>query len=81
MKTRDVPEYDLMHMLLSAFRYALGSRTGIVGDTVAWVTRYWDILEPYHVQIKQDIEYAIQKNTVGTSNQKSQWETILALPS
>jgi hypothetical protein len=31
MKTRDVPEYDLMHMLLSAFRYALGSRTGIVG--------------------------------------------------
>jgi len=75
-----VPNRVLAQMLLSAFRYALGRRTYIVGETARWMEQYWLLLAKWHKQIHEDIERAIESGRAGDKCDIEDWRKILRLP-
>lgn len=76
-----VPTTELAHMLVSAFRYALGRATYITSDTAGWLQKYWHVL-PTHFrqQIHRDIQAAIEGNRAGHDCDIAEWQKVLELP-
>jgi hypothetical protein len=71
----------LAHMLLCAFRYALGRRTYITGTVSDWLIFYWPIIQtPWQQQIQEDILVAINRHDAGDDCDVKNWEKVLALP-
>ena len=76
-----VPEQELAHLLLSAFRYALGRQTYITGQTADWLAKYWRVMpQQWREQIHRDIEAAIERGEAGMSCDVKEWRRVLALP-
>lgn len=66
--------------IMWGFRYALGRRTGAVGDVVATLKRSWIDLEPTtQEQIVSEIETAIQQDRAGWSCDVDKWKEIIKL--
>lgn len=68
------------HMVVFAFRYALGRQTGAVGIVVDHLTRHWPKLNRFdRDQIKKEIVQAIKMGDAGSDCDIQQWQTILQL--
>jgi hypothetical protein len=81
MKTIEVPERELAHMLLGAFRYSLGRATYITSYTADWLIKYWAILpSQWQRQIQDDISNAIERDRAGMSCDLAEWRRVLSLP-
>lgn len=66
------------NMIMWAFRYALGRRTGAVSDVADNLKMNWDKLEQFtRDQIKKEIQIAIDKREAGDDCDIKRWEEIL----
>ena len=67
-------------MIMWAFRYALGRRTGAVTDVCDFLKANWKDLQNFtKLQIRDEIKHAIQMERVGDNCDIEQWEEILLL--
>lgn len=74
MKTFEVRENIVMY----AFRYALGRRTGAVTDVVEMLQQHWSELERFtQDQIKHEIEVAISTDCAGDKCDVTNWQILL----
>lgn len=65
-------------LLISAFRYALGRRTYIVGQTIAYLKEDWDIFSAWQQkQIQGDIKQAIEVKCAGDEWDADNWKRVL----
>jgi len=70
----EVPE----NMIMWAFRYALGRRTGAVTDVVEFLLQNWSKLSSFtRKQIKEEIATAILMENAGDYCDIVQWQEIL----
>jgi hypothetical protein len=68
------------NMIMWAFRYALGRRTGAVTDVVENLKVNWDSLQKFtKAQIQDEIEIAIKQDWAGSQRDISQWLEVLKL--
>lgn len=68
------------NMIMWAFRYALGRRTGAVDDAVQHLITHWEKLATFtQNQIKDEIKEAIRLDKAGSSCDIKSWEEILNL--
>lgn len=74
MKTFAVSENIVMY----AFRYALGRRTGAVLDVVEMLRQHWSELERFtQDQIRHEIEVAISTDCAGAECDVNNWQALL----
>ena len=65
------------NMIMWAFRYALGRRTGAVWDVVSQLKEHWTKLEQHtRDQIKHEIEIAIDQDRAGDDCDVKTWNEI-----
>ena len=68
------------NMVMWAFRYALGRRTGAVTDVIYILKMLWDKLSKFtKSQIHREIIHAIEMGTAGANCDIEQWEELLKL--
>ena len=68
------------NMIMWAFRYSLGRRTGAVSDVIETLKKHWQKLEPFtQGQIKQEIGQAIGLDQAGDKCDVDHWAEILKL--
>jgi hypothetical protein len=68
------------NMIMYAFRYSLGRRTGAVSEVVDYIKENWHKLEPFtQDQMKHEIEDAIRMDNAGDQCDIDQWRSILEL--
>lgn len=68
------------NILMYAFRYALGRRTGAVLDVVGILKTYWQFLnESLKMQIQHEINEAIRLDRAGMECDIKNWRSILEL--
>lgn len=68
------------NMIMWAFRYALGRRTGAVTDVVDHLKENWWKLKLFtQDQIKDEIKRAIELETAGDNCDVVSWQEILEL--
>ena len=66
------------NMIMWAFRYALGRRTGAVTDVVIFLIANWNKLEPFtQKQIQKEIREAIDMDLAGNHIDVVQWKSLL----
>lgn len=69
------------NMMMWAFRYALGRRTGAVDDVCMHLKNNWGELEAFtQDQIQEEIKTAIRTNGAGDDCDIQNWNEILNLP-
>ena len=67
------------NMIMWAFRYALGRRTGAVTDVVDFLKENWDKLQPFtQNQIQEEIRNAIRLERAGSGIDITQWQSLLS---
>lgn len=65
-------------MIMWAFRYALGRRTGAVYSVIEHLKEYWSELEPFtQDQIKREINDAIRLYRTGDECDTDAWMEVL----
>ena len=65
-------------LLVYAFRYALGRRTGAVHDVVETILSVWTRLDPYtQSQMVREIESAINRGDAGAECDVAEWRRVL----
>ena len=65
------------NMVMWAFRYALGRKTGAVLDVVEQLKIHWENLKPFtQKQIKQEISFAIKMKMAGDDCDIEKWNEI-----
>ena len=68
------------HMVVFAFRYALGRRTGAVKVVVDQLSDLWlKLPHTDRTQIKQEIRRAIDQGEAGSDCDILEWQTVLEL--
>lgn len=68
------------NMLMWAFRYALGRRTGAVNDVVLHLKNNWINLSEYtKEQIKREIGEAVRKDMAGDKCDIDTWNELMLL--
>jgi len=66
------------NMIMWAFRYALGRRTGAVIDVVEQLKKHWEGLEPNtRIQIQEEILIAIDRDRAGDDCDVQSWNEII----
>ena len=66
------------NMIMWAFRYALGRRTGAVTDVVDWLMQNWETLRTFtRNQIQDEIKDAFRIDRAGDHADIIQWQKIL----
>ena len=77
----EVPIRDFNIMLLSTFRYSLGSKTYMPGLTREYLEKWWDVIpEGFRKQIHSDITHAIENGLAGHECDIKEWKKVLSLP-
>ena len=62
---------------VGAFRYALGRMSYIVGVTVDWLIRDWELIQPEdQIVIKRDLANALEEGNLGMSCDKKDWQRL-----
>ena len=68
------------NMIMWAFRYALGRRTGAVTDVCDFLKANWKDLQNFtKLQIQKEIDQAIKMDVAGDSCDIESWKEILEL--
>jgi hypothetical protein len=81
MSTTEIPDRELAHILLNAFRYSLGRMSYITGTTADWLIKYWYLMPTqWRMQIHEDIIAAISRGDAGNKCDIDQWERVLGMP-
>ena len=66
------------NMIMWAFRYALGRRTGAVDSVINHLMKHWDRLaEQTQNQIKQEIATAVEMKMAGAECDVESWQKVL----
>ena len=66
------------NMVMWAFRYALGRRTGAVDSVVRHLKMHWNKLRPFtQSQIKEEITKAVDSDCAGGDCDVESWKEIL----
>lgn len=78
-KYKGLVEEELPHILLCAFRYALGRKTYITSTCANWLKKHWAIIPPaWQAQIVRDIENAIATEQAGHKCDVEAWHSVVA---
>jgi hypothetical protein len=76
----DLSDVNQDILLFSAFRYALGRRTYVVGTIINIIKDNWDhISQPRREFFKKEIREAIERDMCGSKYDIENWEEILNL--
>jgi hypothetical protein len=66
------------NMIMWAFRYALGRRTGAVQDVIECLDKHWKSLKQFtRDQIKIEIKIAIDRDEAGSQCDVNNWKRVL----
>jgi len=66
------------NIIMWAFRYALGRRTGAVQDVIDCLDKNWKLLKQFtRDQIKIEIKIAIDRDEAGSQCDVNNWKRVL----
>lgn len=78
MTTKPKPIEIEPHVLIYAFRYALGRDTGAVKDVAQTIIRNRDRISANHRKILiMEIQFAIKEDKAGGSAAREKWRTVV----
>lgn len=66
------------HLILCAFRYALGRCTYVVSEVAEHIMEHWDDINPHFQHlIKSEIKDAIEHGTAGMAMDVEVWQNLV----